>query len=138
VPRIAISSKDGVVTTPHLEDSQGWYAATAVTGELQVDRGCQCPRVRDEIAAFNEDLNRYTREAWAEGDEFTARDLRLLAEVHWPGENVRVKSDSLGIDWIESHRISAPTSRSKPRRSRRPPRYSRPHPRPRGRRSEAR
>jgi hypothetical protein len=33
----------------------------------------------DEVGAFNEDLNRYTREAWAEGDEFTARDLRC-----WP------------------------------------------------------
>jgi hypothetical protein len=56
----------------------------------------------DEKAAFNRDLTRFAREAEAEGDTFTARDLRLLALAHWPGENVRVKSDALGIGWVES------------------------------------
>jgi hypothetical protein len=57
----------------------------------------------DEVGAFNDDLRRVAREAAAEGDRITARDLRTLAEIHWPGENVRVKSDSLGIDWLESN-----------------------------------
>jgi hypothetical protein len=56
----------------------------------------------DEREAFDRDLTRFSREAEAEGDTFTARDLRLLALAHWPGENVRVKSDQLGIGWVES------------------------------------
>src|SRR5262245_49908854 len=58
-----------------------------------------------EAQAFREDLTRYVRQMRdEEGDdaEFTASDLRELAQHHWPGRNVRVKSDVLGIDWLDS------------------------------------
>jgi hypothetical protein len=67
-----------------------------------------------EIEAFNRDLTRYSRAAAAEGDTFTARDLRTLAEVHWPGRNVRVKASALGLDWVESNPEAAPAPPSQP------------------------
>jgi hypothetical protein len=57
-----------------------------------------------EIDAFRRDLTRYVAFVEEEdGGELTANDLRVLAEAHWPGRNVRVKSDQLGIGWIESN-----------------------------------
>jgi hypothetical protein len=57
----------------------------------------------DEIDKFNRHLTRIAREAEEEGEEITPGVLRALADHHWPGRNVRVKSDWLGIDWVESN-----------------------------------
>jgi hypothetical protein len=57
-----------------------------------------------EIEAFRRDLTRYVAYVEEEdGGEITANDLRVLAEAHWPGKNVRVKSDQLGIGWVDSN-----------------------------------
>jgi hypothetical protein len=56
-----------------------------------------------EIEAFNRDLTRYVAFVEDEGGDFTANDLRVLADHHWPGRNVRVKSDQLGIGWVDSN-----------------------------------
>jgi hypothetical protein len=56
-----------------------------------------------EIEAFNRDLTRYVAYVEEEdGGDFTTNDLRVLADHHWPGKNVRVKSEQLGIGWVES------------------------------------
>jgi hypothetical protein len=57
-----------------------------------------------EIEAFRRHLTRYVAFVEEEdGGKLTAHDLRALAEAHWPGKNVRVKSDQLGIGWVESN-----------------------------------
>jgi hypothetical protein len=57
-----------------------------------------------EITAFRRDLRKYVALAEEEdGGGFTANDLRALAQHHWPDRNVRVKSDLMAVDWIDSY-----------------------------------
>jgi hypothetical protein len=67
-----------------------------------------------EIEAFNRDLTRYSRAAEAEGDTFTAADLRMLAQVHWPGRNVLIGAPTLGIERVESNPESTPSPPQQP------------------------
>src|SRR4029453_2908040 len=56
-----------------------------------------------EVEAVNRDLTRYVAFIEEEdGGDFTANDLRVLAEHHWPGKNVRVKS---GPAWYRLGRV---------------------------------
>jgi Indole-3-glycerol phosphate synthase len=57
----------------------------------------------DVDEAFNVDLNRYVAFIEEEdGGDFTANDLRQLAQHHWPGKNVRLNLPAYGIDMIDS------------------------------------
>lgn len=97
------NSKDGVILTPRRETHQG------LVPQRGRERGgepmtANYKPTEAEIEAFNRDLRRYVAFVGEEdGGELTANDLRVLADHHWPGRNVRVKSDWLGIDWVETN-----------------------------------
>jgi hypothetical protein len=60
-----------------------------------------------EIEKFDRDLKKYAAYVDGEGGDFTANDLRVLAQSHWPDKNVRVRAPSLGVDWIDSQPATA-------------------------------
>ncbi len=100
IPMAPTNSKDGVILTPHPTDSLVQEPRRARGGVLMA--GNYRPTA-DEIDAFNRELTRVSRMFDADGEVFTASDLRLLAGAQWPGENVRVKSDALDIAWLDSN-----------------------------------
>jgi hypothetical protein len=67
-----------------------------------------------EKEAFNRLLTRYAAELDDEGEEFTEHHLRALAQHHWPGKNVVLNCEELGVGWIESEPDLSPPAPQRP------------------------